>query len=62
MGRKARQAAGWRGLSVDFITNPPENADAVDENVEPDEKLGGHVVALVWKCSRLELGKLRVIW
>jgi len=34
--RKARQAAGWRGLSVDLITNPQDHplkkSDAGKEN------------------------------
>lgn len=64
MGRKARQAAGWRGLSVDLITNPQENetVEAVDEEVGPDEKLSGLVVAAIWKSSKLERAKLRDIW
>lgn len=64
MGRKARQAAGWRGLSVDLITNPQENGntETVDEEVGPDEKLDARVVSVIWKCSKLERAKLRDIW
>ncbi|EKM55268.1 uncharacterized protein PHACADRAFT_255764 [Phanerochaete carnosa HHB-10118-sp] len=64
MGRKSRQAAGWRGLSVDLITNPQENRaqETVDEEVGPEERLNGQVVVTIWKCSRLERGKLRDIW
>lgn len=64
MGRKARQAAGWRGLSVDLITNPQENGgvETVDEEVGLDEKLDARIVSAIWKCSRLERTKLRDIW
>ena len=64
MGRKARQAAGWRGLSVDLITNPQENGgvEAVDEEVGPNEQLDGRIVAAIWKSSKLERAKLRDIW
>lgn len=64
MGRKTRQAAGWRGLSVDLITNPQENGapEAVDGEVGPEERLSGQVVAAMWKCSKLERRKLREIW
>ncbi|EIW60229.1 uncharacterized protein TRAVEDRAFT_57554 [Trametes versicolor FP-101664 SS1] len=67
--RKARQAAGWRGLSVDLITNPEEIASAppsrsasVDEEVGADERLEGTVVRAIWKLSRLKRETLRVIW
>ncbi|KAI0723830.1 hypothetical protein C8T65DRAFT_627554 [Cerioporus squamosus] len=70
-GRKSRQAAGWRGLSVDLITNPEENAsnigpssrgDAAVEEVGAEERLDGEIVRAIWKLSRLERGTLRVIW
>lgn len=67
-GRKARQAAGWRGLSVDLITNPEHagalspGVEAIDEEVGPDERLGGRVVARIWQTSRLERVKLQSIW
>ncbi|KAH9852715.1 hypothetical protein C2E23DRAFT_778629 [Lenzites betulinus] len=67
--RKARQAAGWRGLSVDLITNPEEIASApvsragsVDEEVGVEERLEGRVVRAIWKLSRLKRETLRVIW
>lgn len=64
MGRKTRQAAGWRGLSVDLITNPQENGapEHADDDVGPEEKLSGKVVKAIWKCSKLERRKLRDIW
>jgi hypothetical protein len=70
--RKVRQAAGWRGLSVDLITNattPPislKTPDAqemkVDKTISPDEKLDGAVVKLIWELSCLDRQKLRAIW
>ena len=70
--RKVRQAAGWRGLSVDLITNP-ENApqpgaagaalqEAVEEEVGAEDRLEGAFVRAIWKLSRLENATLRVIW
>lgn len=77
-GRKARQAAGWRGLSVDLITNPEENShgkagmekqnskekesESEIEEVGNEERLDGRVVAVVWKASKLDPGKLKEIW
>lgn len=73
-GRR-RQAAGWRGLSVDLITNPEiiqpsgggdekgnGSAGNDDEGVGPYERLDGRVVAKIWKASKLDKGKLREIW
>ncbi|KAI9065416.1 hypothetical protein FKP32DRAFT_1624132 [Trametes sanguinea] len=69
--RKARQAAGWRGLSVDLITNPEvvsvssapvSRSGSVDEEVGADERLDGKVVRAIWKLSRLRRETLRVIW
>ncbi|KAI0707740.1 hypothetical protein C8Q76DRAFT_746093 [Earliella scabrosa] len=69
--RKPRQAAGWRGLSVDLITNPEEIAstsgtasqrESVEEDVGADERLDGETVREIWKLSRLERATLRVIW
>lgn len=71
--RKSRQAAGWRGLSVDLITNPDdhpvlsqqekeeEDADAEGE-VGPDERMDGTIVKSIWGASKLEKGKLKAIW
>ncbi|KAH7918535.1 hypothetical protein BV22DRAFT_1076149 [Leucogyrophana mollusca] len=73
--KKSRQAAGWRGLSVDLITNPEDHPilgsgkdkeveDSEDEEavVGQDEKLGGRIVKLIWSASKLDRGKLRDIW
>ncbi|KAI0636591.1 hypothetical protein C8Q77DRAFT_1093581 [Trametes polyzona] len=69
--RKPRQAAGWRGLSVDLITNPEEivsasapvsRAGSIDEEVGAEERLDGAVVRAIWKLSRLKRETLRVIW
>jgi len=76
-GRKMRKAAGWRGLSVDLITHPEENAlvrndtgsgsfESMDSNetedVKPDDRLDGYTVKRIWTCSKLESSKLRDIW
>ena len=70
-GRKSRQAAGWRGLSVDLITNPEEitsnaglsaRGDPAEEEVGAEERLDGSTVRAIWKLSRLERATLRVIW
>jgi hypothetical protein len=73
--KKSRQAAGWRGLSVDLITNPedhpvPPLKEAETDNgdntdlvpVGPEERLGGRIVRLVWSASKLDRSKLRDIW
>jgi hypothetical protein len=73
--KKSRQAAGWRGLSVDLITNPEDHpimpskeakSDEDDDTdlvpVGPEERLGGRIVRLVWSASKLDRGKLRDIW
>jgi hypothetical protein len=74
--KKSRQAAGWRGLSVDLITNPEDHpimpskeAESDDDDddtdlvpVGPEERLGGRIVRLVWSASKLDRGKLRDIW
>ncbi|KXN86924.1 Increased rDNA silencing protein 4 [Leucoagaricus sp. SymC.cos] len=71
--KRTRQAAGWRGLSVDLITATPEELLAhekgkekanlvVDENVGPDERLEGSIVKVIWSRSRIEKSKLAEIW
>jgi len=72
--RKSRQAAGWRGISVDLITNPEdhpilsskadndESDDAEQTPVGPEERLSGRIVKLVWSASKLDRQKLRDIW
>ncbi|KAH9945780.1 uncharacterized protein BXZ73DRAFT_86051 [Epithele typhae] len=71
--RKPRQAAGWRGLSVDLITNPEISSSAaprtagtltetVQEEVGSEERLDGAIVKAVWKLSRLDNATLRMIW
>ncbi|KAF9227784.1 hypothetical protein BS17DRAFT_746573 [Gyrodon lividus] len=76
--KKGRQAAGWRGLSVDLITNQQdhphlsadqEKVDASDtedgqESVQvgPEERLNGRIVKRVWSASRLDRKQLRDIW
>lgn len=74
MKRGMRQNAGWRGLSVDLITDP----DAAGEKekgekyggwkgeqeppVDRDARLEGSVVKMIWTKSRLEKSVLRNIW
>ena len=69
--KKNRQAAGWRGLSVDLITNPDdhpvlsskENEDQKDDDyVGPDERMDGMTIKFIWSASKLEKEKLRAIW
>lgn len=72
--RKSRQAAGWRGLSVDLITNPDdhlelvgkekddEDEDEAAKEVGLEERLDGYIVKITWSASKLEEGKLRAIW
>ncbi|KIK83214.1 hypothetical protein PAXRUDRAFT_832100 [Paxillus rubicundulus Ve08.2h10] len=76
--KKGRQAAGWRGLSVDLITNQEdhpyssadkEKADTSDSEDEPkfvqvglEESLNGRIVKRIWSASRLDRKKLRDIW
>ncbi|KAG2041888.1 hypothetical protein BDR03DRAFT_683589 [Suillus americanus] len=73
--KKSRQAAGWRGLSVDLITNPEDHPilplkEAESNNnddtdlvpVGPEERLGGRIVRLIWSASKLDRSKLRDIW
>lgn len=73
--RKSRAAAGWRGLSVDLITNPDdhpvlsgkEKEDAkedkeLDIEVGPEERMDAFTVQLIWSASKLEKEKLKTIW
>jgi hypothetical protein len=73
--KKGRQAAGWRGLSVDLITNPDdhpilslqeeddnEDDDAKEDHVGLEERLGGRIVKLIWNASKLDRQKLGDIW
>ena len=73
--KKARKAAGWRGLSVDFITNPDENFPSLPPSqpgsrrgsIESADSAGGDrlegvVVRRIWMCSNLDREKLRSIW
>lgn len=72
--RKSRAAAGWRGLSVDLITNPDEHPTLsgkekeeeeeieADMEVGPDEIMDAFSVKLIWGTSKLEKGKLKAIW
>lgn len=68
-GRKSRQAAGWRGLSVDLITNPEENQsseeagpEVLDQEVGSDDRLDGRMIAMIWSASKLDRSKLKEIW
>ncbi|KAL6298595.1 hypothetical protein BKA93DRAFT_820299 [Sparassis latifolia] len=63
---RKRQAAGWRGLSVDLITSPELGevplSEKEEEPAEVDERLEGATVRRIWSLSRLERGTLRAIW
>jgi hypothetical protein len=52
-----RQAAGWRGLSVDLVTSPE-----MSEDVRPEDRLEGGIVRAIWTKSKLERTKLKQIW
>jgi hypothetical protein len=58
-GRKT----GWRGLSVDLVTNAGE-ADDVDSTKEVGvgETLNGATVAKIWSASHIDRMRLRSIW
>lgn len=66
--KRTRQAAGWRGLSVDLITGgqdtpaSPSAEDDVDGVVDGSEQLEGHIVKTIWRRSRLDRRRLRDIW
>jgi hypothetical protein len=75
--KKGRQAAGWRGFSVDLNTNPEDHPVTSSEkglegggseeeeessSVAPEEKLNGRIVKYVWSASRLDRQNLRSIW
>ncbi|KAF7778643.1 hypothetical protein Agabi119p4_2988 [Agaricus bisporus var. burnettii] len=72
--KRGRQAAGWRGLSVDLITATPEELqDAkgknreqslpqVDESVGPNDRLEGSIIKSIWSRSGIEKRKLVEIW
>ena len=76
LAKKARHAAGWRGLSVDLINYPTTSTDRspdntgksdqgeleIDSVVGPDERLDGTIVRLIWSASHLDKGKLKLIW
>lgn len=57
--RKGR-ASGWRGLSVDLLTNG-ENSDFIHEP-SGAERLDGQLIKCIWSCSRLPRKRLREIW
>ncbi|KAI5124309.1 hypothetical protein M0805_008917 [Coniferiporia weirii] len=54
---------GWRGLSVDLITNPEDNPlfSGSQEDIDSG-KLEGRVVKSIWSKSKLFPEKLRDIW
>lgn len=74
--KKGRQAAGWRGLSVDLIANPEDHpvlslkkefdeSDGEEKEssaVAPEERLNGRIVKYIWSASRLDRKKLWSIW
>ncbi|KAG6333577.1 hypothetical protein ID866_5516 [Astraeus odoratus] len=75
--RKERQAAGWRGLSLDLVAQSEDhpilsmnkrelqstgNSDGEDELLGVGERLNGHIVKYIWKASRLDRKKIRDIW
>ncbi|KAF8495305.1 hypothetical protein JB92DRAFT_2748165 [Gautieria morchelliformis] len=57
--RKGR-ASGWRGLSVDLLTNGEKSNFMEDSSRE--ERLDGSVIKSIWSCSKLPRVRLREIW
>ncbi|KAG6862074.1 hypothetical protein C0995_007204 [Termitomyces sp. Mi166 len=60
-----RRAAGWRGLSVDLLTDVPLPGSASskdDEVVGPTDRLEGRFVKPIWRRSRLGRRTLGEIW
>ncbi|KAI6028521.1 hypothetical protein F5J12DRAFT_383470 [Pisolithus orientalis] len=77
ISQKERQAAGWRGLSLDLLAQQEDHtilspdsreselASDSDSNCAPvsaEEKLNGRIVKYIWKASRLDRRKLWDIW
>ncbi|KAF9469256.1 hypothetical protein BDZ94DRAFT_1303749 [Collybia nuda] len=67
--RRTRQAAGWRGLSVDLITGGDVGSPAAtdDENeydgvVGTEERLEGYIIKSIWRRSKLDSARLAEIW
>ncbi|KAJ7583028.1 hypothetical protein C8J56DRAFT_792336 [Mycena floridula] len=65
--RKTRQAAGWRGLSIDLTTNDPSPDDDWVEDgddlvIGSHERLEGYIVRHIWSRSKLDKAKLGEIW
>lgn len=66
--RKARHTTGWRGLSVDLITEDlravsPRSRTEEDESMASSkERLDGQFVKAIWRMSKLNREKLRNIW
>ncbi|KAJ6502193.1 hypothetical protein C8R45DRAFT_861981 [Mycena sanguinolenta] len=62
---RRRTAAGWRGLSVDLIRDPAEDASGqpsrpvMDDDVDT---LPGPIIRVLWSRSRLPLPVLSAIW
>jgi hypothetical protein len=70
---RGRRAAGWRGLSVDLITNddplaqqsgqdPDKRDDWADVAIGGDEKLDGVIVQMIWSRSGLDRTRLFEFW
>ena len=66
---RSRRAVGWRGLSVDLLTenDVPHrlehgNGSAIDDIIGPDEKLEGPIIRRIWKRSGLDNSRLAEIW
>ncbi|KAL5490188.1 hypothetical protein ACEPAI_5021 [Sanghuangporus weigelae] len=54
---------GWRGVSVDLVTNPEENPVFSGPEDEADSsRLEGPIIRAIWSRSKLSPEKLRDIW
>ncbi|KAL5511761.1 hypothetical protein ACEPAH_4979 [Sanghuangporus vaninii] len=54
---------GWRGVSVDLVTNPEENpVFSGPEDERDSNRLEGPIIRVIWSRSKLSPEKLRDIW
>jgi hypothetical protein len=65
LSRNKARKTGWRGLSVDLVTNTDES-DPLSAPVMPvigaETTLSGHQVRAIWSASQVDRTKLRLIW
>ena len=51
---------------MDLVTNPEDLVSGAvsksAEEVQPDERLDGQIIAVIWRASKLERSILKGIW